>query len=61
MFRFLHVVAKIWLIGWRKHLTTSNDTQMVSRPFDVCGKGFLKGPKWILKYKSSMENASKHL
>ena len=26
MFSFLHPVAKIWLIGWRKHLTTSQTT-----------------------------------
>ena len=26
MFSFLHTVAKIWLIGWRKHLTTSQTT-----------------------------------
>ena len=26
MLSFLHRVAKIWLMGWRKHLTTSQTT-----------------------------------
>ena len=30
MFSFLHPVAKIWLIGWRKHLTTSQTTPKCS-------------------------------
>ena len=63
MFSFLHPVPITWLIGWRKHLVTSQTTPKWS----VCAlmsvvtttdsskirSGFL--------YKSCMENASKHL
>ena len=54
MFSFLHPVAKIWLIGRRKHLTTSQVTPKWSvGPLMLWyyRYRFLKGPKLILRQK----------
>ena len=57
MFSFLHPFAKIWLIGWRKHSTTSQTTPKWSVGHLTHSSKVRSGSF----YKSCMENASKHL